>query len=74
MTVVQWILTKQEVNNEPTMGFEYAKMKYWNEPRITRGLMTMPFCYADNNKWYGLVMAVGRDKLELSGMTVRWML
>lgn len=47
--------------------FEYAKMKYGTEPDYPWSDDNAVLRHADNNKWYGLVMAVGRDKLELSG-------
>ncbi len=53
-------MTRQQV-------FDYAKIKYGTTPDY-------PWCdnnavlrHSDNNKWYGLVMEVGRYKLGLSG-------
>lgn len=53
-------MTRQEV-------FDYVKKTYGTEPDYPWMDDNAVLRHADNNKWYGLVMAVGRDKLGLSG-------
>jgi len=53
-------MTRQDV-------FDYVKKKYKTEPDYPWFDDNAVLRHADNNKWYGLVMAVGRDKLGLSG-------
>lgn len=53
-------MTRQEV-------FDYVKKTYSTEPDYPWFDDNAVLRHADNNKWYGLVMAVGRDKLGLSG-------
>lgn len=53
-------MTRQEV-------FDYVKKKYKTEPDYPWFDDNAVLRHADNRKWYGLVMAVSRDKLGLSG-------
>lgn len=53
-------MTRQEV-------FDYVKKKYKTEPDYPWFDNNAVLRHADNSKWYGLVMAVGREKLGLSG-------
>jgi len=53
-------MTRQDV-------FDYAKKEYGTEPDYPWLDDNAVLRHADNNKWYALVMAVGRDKLGLSG-------
>lgn len=53
-------MTRQKV-------FDYVKKTYGTEPDYPWMDDNAVLRHADNNKWYGLVMAVGRDKLGLSG-------
>jgi len=53
-------MTRQDV-------FDYVKTEYGTEPDYPWFDNNAVLRHADNNKWYGLVMEVGRDKLGLSG-------
>lgn len=53
-------MTRQDV-------FDYVKKKYSTEPDYPWMDDNAVLRHADNHKWYGLVMAVGKDKLGLSG-------
>lgn len=53
-------MTRQEV-------FAYAENQYGTEPDYPWGDDNAVLRHGDNNKWYGLIMAVGRDKLGLAG-------
>lgn len=53
-------MTRQEV-------LDYVKKKYKTEPDYPWFDDNVVLRHADNNKWYGLIMAVCRDKLGLSG-------
>jgi len=52
-------MTRQDV-------FDYVKNKYKTESDYPWLDDNAVLRHADNNKWYGLVMAVGRNKLGLS--------
>lgn len=47
--------------------FDYVKRKYGTVPDYPWFDGNAVLRHTDNRKWYGLVMAVGRDKLNLSG-------
>ena len=49
--------------------FDYVKKKYSSQPEYLwkRFPDYAVFRHADNNKWYGIVMGVSREKLGLSG-------
>ncbi len=53
-------MTKQEV-------FEYCRQQYGTEPDYPWQDGNAVLRHRDNNKWYGLVMEVERDKLGMSG-------
>lgn len=53
-------MTYQEV-------FAYVKKKYKTEPDYPWFDDNAVLRHADNKKWYGLVMTIGRDKLGLPG-------
>ncbi len=53
-------MTRQEV-------FEYCRQQYGTEPDYPWQDGNAVLRHRDNNKWYGLVMEVGRDKLGMSG-------
>jgi len=52
-------MTRQEV-------FEYCRQQYGTEPDYPWLDGNAVLRHRDNNKWYGLVMEVGRDKLGMS--------
>jgi len=47
--------------------FDYVKHTYQTVPDYPWNDTNAVLRHADNQKWYGLVMAVGRDKLGLAG-------
>ncbi len=53
-------MTRQEV-------FEYCRQQYGTEPDYPWQDGNAVLRHRDNNKWYGLVMGVERDKLGMSG-------
>lgn len=53
-------MTRQQI-------FDYVKIKYATTPDYPWFDDNAVLRHADNNKWYGLVMEVRRDKLGLSG-------
>lgn len=53
-------MTRQDV-------FDYVKKTYGTDPDYPWMDDNAVLRHSDNNKWYGLVMEVGRDKLGLSG-------
>ncbi len=53
-------MTRQEV-------FEYCRQQYGTEPDYPWQDGNAVLRHKDNNKWYGLVMEVGCDKLGMSG-------
>lgn len=53
-------MTRQQI-------FDYVKIKYATTPDYPWLDDNAVLRHSDNNKWYGLVMKVGRDKLRLSG-------
>ena len=53
-------MTRQEI-------FDYAKNRYGTEPDYPWADSNAVLRHADNNRWYGLIMEVGRDRLGLSG-------
>lgn len=53
-------MTRQEV-------FSWCKQQYGTEPEYPWNDWNVVLRHTDNQKWYGLIMEVGRDKLGLSG-------
>lgn len=47
--------------------FEYVKEQYGTEPDDPWKDWNAVLRHKDNNKWYGLIMEVGRDKLGMTG-------
>lgn len=47
--------------------FSYVKRKYGTDPDYPWFDINAVLRHAANNKWYGLIMEVGRDKLGLCG-------
>lgn len=47
--------------------FEYAIEQYGTEPDYPWKDCNAVLRHKDNNKWYGLIMRVGRDKLGMTG-------
>lgn len=47
--------------------FDYVKTRYNTVPDYPWHDANAVLRHADNRKWYGLVMEVGRDKIGLSG-------
>ena len=47
--------------------FEWAKQQYGTEPDYPWKDWNAVLRHKDNNKWYGLIMEVGRDKLGMTG-------
>lgn len=47
--------------------FEWVKQQYSTEPDYPWMDGNAVLRHKDNNKWYGIVLEVGRDKLGLSG-------
>ena len=53
-------MTRQEI-------FDYAKIRYGTEPDYPWSDSNAVLRHGDNNRWYGLVMEVGRGKLGIPG-------
>lgn len=53
-------MTRQEI-------FSWVKEQYGTEPDYPWGDNNAVLRHKGNNKWYGLIMEVGRDKLGLPG-------
>lgn len=53
-------MTRQDI-------FAWAKRRYGTEPDYPWGDNSAVLRHKENNKWYGLIMEVGRDKLSLPG-------
>ncbi len=53
-------MTRQDI-------FAWAKRQYGTEPDYPWGDNSAVLRHKENNKWYGLIMEVGRDKLGLPG-------
>ena len=53
-------MTRQDI-------FAWAKRRYGTEPDYPWGDNSAVLRHKENNKWYGLIMEVGRDKLGLPG-------
>ena len=53
-------MTRQDI-------FAWAKRRYGTEPDYPWGDNSAVLRHMENNKWYGLIMEGGRDKLGLPG-------
>lgn len=53
-------MTRQDI-------FSWVKQQYGTEPDYPWGDNNAVLRHKENNKWYGLIMEVGRDKLSLPG-------